>query len=142
MSAAKSLLPTSEYYTMPPGFQHKEFEEVKGCPFPGSEPQYFLVKYVAPGGLHHCFRTSRSILLSFWFIILRGDESSDHRDMQFRSYSGTWNVDFDAPRVLATLHNSNITWNGDWDDFHFDDPKTVSKLRDKLGLPLIPPKSD
>jgi hypothetical protein len=142
--AAKSSppTPTSKYYTIPPGFQQKEFKEVWGCPFPGSEPQYFLALYVAPGGLHYCFRTSTPIPLSFWVVILRNDENSDDMDPQFSSYSRDWKVEFDAPRVLALCKNSNITWNGDWDNFHFDDPKTdpktISKLRDKLGLPPSP----
>jgi hypothetical protein len=140
--AAKSSPPTSKYYTIPVGFQHKEFKEVWGCPFPGSEPQYFLALYVAPGGLYHCFRTSTPIPLSFWVVILRNDENSDDMDPQFSSYSGDWKVEFDAPRVLALCKKSNITWNSNWDDVHFDDPEMISKLRSKLGLPLIPPKSD
>jgi hypothetical protein len=140
--AKSSPLPSFRNYTIPPGFHEKEFEEVFGVPFPGKKPQYFLAKHVAPGGLHYCFRTCKPILLSFWVVILRDDKNSDDMDLQFRSYSGDWNVEFDAPRVLATLHNSNITWNSEWNHFHFDDPEMISKLRSKLGLPLIPPKSD
>jgi hypothetical protein len=140
--AKSSPLPSFRNYTIPPEFHEKEFEEVFGVLFPGKKPQYFLAKHVAPAGLHYCFRTCKSILLSFWVVILRDDENSDNMDLQFRSYSGDWNVEFDAPRVLATLHNSNITWNSEWNHFHFDDPEMISKLRSKLGLPLIPPKSD
>ena len=140
MSATKSS--TSKYYTIPPGFNKKEFEEVFGVLFPRRKSQYFLVLHVAPGGLHYCFRKCKPILLSFWVVILRNDENSDYMDLQFPSYSGDWNVEFDAPRVLATLHNSSITWNSEWNDFHFDDPETISKLRSKLGLPPIPPKSN
>lgn len=140
--AKSSPLPSLRNYTIPPGFHEKEFEEVFGVPFLGRKPQYFLVLHVAPGGLHYCFRTSKPILLSFWVVILRDDENSDDMDLQFRSFSGNWNVEFDTPRVLATLHNSNITWNSEWNHFHFEDPETISKLRSKLGLPLIPPKSN
>jgi hypothetical protein len=143
-SAAKSSSLPAKFkrYSLPPGFHEKEFNEVFGVPFPGKKPQYFLANHVAPGGLHYCFRTSTPIPLSFWVVILRDDENSDDmEDRQFRSYSGDWNMEFDVPRVLATLHNSNITWNNEWNHFHFDDPKTISKLRDKLGLAPILPSS-
>jgi hypothetical protein len=145
--AAKSSSPTtlSQKYTIPPGFHPEEFEEVWGCPFPGTEPQYFLRLHVAFGGLHYCFRTSKPFPLSFCVIILRDVESpDDDRDKKFSDFHGNWNVEFNSPRILATLHGSNITWNSMFDYFNFNDPKTISNLRSKLGLPPIspPPKSD
>ena len=138
--AKSSPLPSFRNYTIPPGFHENEFEEVLGVPFLGRKSQYFLVLRVAPGGLHYCIRTCKLILLSFWVVILRDDENSDDMDLQFRFFSGNWNVEFDTPRVLATLHNSNITWNSEWNHYNFDDPEMISKLRSKLGLPLLQKK--
>ena len=140
--AAKSSSPTTLSYTIPPGFHPEEFKEVWGCPFPGRNPQYFLRLPIAHGGLHSCVTTLTPIPLSFCVIILRNDESPDDvRDNHFSYFNGNWSVIFDSPRVLATLHGSDITWNSQWDDFNFDNPKTISNLRSKLGLPPLS-KSD
>lgn len=140
--AAKSSSPTtlSQNYTIPPGFHPEEFEEVWGCPFPGTNQQYFLRLHVAFGGLHYCFHTSKPIPLSFCVIILRDVESpDDDRDNKFSYFHGNWNVKFDSPRILATLHKSRITWNRKFDNLNFENPETISSLRSKLGLPPISP---
>lgn len=140
-SADKSPLHRSTNYTIPPGFVPKQFTEYMGGIIGGREQKFFLAMRVASAGSHFCFRTNQCIALDIRFVILRNEGSDKFMDFDYKMGCG-WNNAFDSPRVIAILQNSSVvTWNNDWNDFHFDDPETIANLRSKLGLPPLS-KSD
>ena len=131
----------SSNYTIPPGFNAKQFTEYFGGIIGGRKQKFFLAMSVASAGLHYCFKTMKPIPLSIWLVIFRNEGSDEFMDFNYKMGSG-WNNDFDSPRVIAILqHGSVVTWNNDFNYSDFDDPNTVSDLRSKIGLrPLPPPK--
>jgi len=139
--ADKSPPPRSTNYIIPPEFDPKQFKEYMRGIIGGRKRKFFLAMRVAFAGLHFCFQTMKPIPLSIWLIILRDEGSDEFIDFKYKMGS-CWNNDFDSPRVIAILQNSSVvTWNNDFNRFHFDDPKTVEDLRSKLGLPPLS-KSD
>ena len=137
--AAKSPPLRSTNYTILPGLDATKFKEYLGN-IRGKE-QFFLAMSLGSAGLHYCFKTMQSIPLNIWIIILRNEGSDDDMDRNYKMGLG-WNNVFDLPRVIAKLqHGDVVAWDNDWNNFEFDDPETIAKLRSKLGLPpLHPPK--
>ncbi len=141
-SADKSPPLRSTNYKIPPGLDATKFKEyIGGGIIGGREQNFFLAMSLGSAGLHYCFKTRQPIPLTIWLVILRDEGSDDDMDRNYEMGFG-WNNDFDSPRVIGILqHGSVVAWDNYWNDFEFDDPETISKMRSKLGLPPLS-KSD